>query len=293
MKMSNKIFDNIAESDFIFLLNSLDENLLRENLIKFSRNLPKDSDYYNGKTSGRFWNGYRKEKIPKDRIFKFYIEEVYHNKNNFDNVLDKFITCLKEYLDCNELNVEDKILSFASGKCTKILCSLFELQIDDEIIKTSIERNKLTEGYKEIISQYDSEIKQKENKNSFLEKEIDSLKKTISKLESELKLQREQTQLEETSLSEITTLENQVIQIENNYIGKIKRICENKIDSSRIKSSIDSLNIKDYNQLSAANIELSEYLKSNIIQGVTKDLHNILFIQYILICLMEEKNEYK
>ncbi len=264
------IFDKIKEltqEQFEALLDFIGYENLRSALIEQAGSFPKTSPYYLGsKFTGQIWQGFRKDKIPSNRVKKFYVDEVYKSKLNlktdfFKKVIENRISKLDEFTESFIFNCDTNLRS--------TLCVLYGVQINEETEKHLSEINEIKKNYEKKVN---------ELKNEY-EKQIINLKEEAysQKQEYEIIIKDLNSRLESINK------ENRV-----NVCELFKKIIDYSINKD-LSSSINSLNLENEN-------DVKKYLKKSFNRNLTQldssdysNLANELTIQYIITKIMEAK----
>ena len=285
MTLTKETLQKLTETEFELLLNIIGDDSLRKNLIKLAPTLPKTSIYhFSSKSEGAFWKGFRKEKILISKVKKFYFEEVFKSTSNFE-ILDDFSDMLLVALGVSDNDIEEKIYSYSDGKYYEVLCKVFEINVDGETINLINEKQKLQRDFEQKIllieeeqSSIIAEIKRKdyeviEKANEQINKlnqNIAEYKKEINDLKINLEKQiKHNSEVKEQLISDV--------------------LSKTGFNEEVIKSFIDSLFIKNKKYLVDVynkNI-LSSILNDNMEN--TEEVKKKLLINYILLCIMEDK----
>lgn len=274
MKINENNIKNITCEQFKKLLDSIGVPILRNNLIELSKSFPKTSIYYtSNKRDGSFWNGFRKETFPKNRIDSFYVKEVYHNKSKL-NLYDNFGELIFKKFKIEEENSDLEMIEDVEVKI--ILSKIFEININLNDLNESLKKQ-LEEKYEKKINDLKSEYEEKIKK--IIEKKENEKKEELTALEKKYKIsiQELQNNLEEKKES------NKKLLIYENRLKKI--LADVKVQEDIEKFIFD----KQISTVDEIKIILKEGFK-NIINNLDndEDISKLIVKQYIIYKLMKE-----
>lgn len=265
--MSEKL-KGITQEEFETLLQGIGYDILRKELIKLAPNLPRTSVYYLGKVQGRFWDGYRKERIPNNKVHKFYYDEVFLNKTKLD-LEDVFIDIVKNKFNINSNDLIESINANDNGYYIP-LCKLFEVDMTNEKLMFISELEKIKKEYEERLADSSLKINELISENKKLEEEkLDNL--------------REISKLKENISSQVKKYNEFQDSLEKAAVTKINEMLSKNIDEKKMACLINGLSIEKESELieyvSSLSSEIKEYLLNNKIE----DAIYAVISQYILI----------
>lgn len=274
MRINENNIKNITVQQFKTLLDSIGVMGLRNNLLELSKTFPKTSIYYTGKKgNGAFWDGFRKETFPKNRIYSFYVDEVYHNKSKLDIYYAFESILLEKYGFGNEEFNLDEIKEI---EVRIILSKILDVAVDPNDLNESIKKQ-LDEKYQIEINNLRAEYEEK-------------IKKLVEKIEHEK--QEEVHAVMNKYNATIQELKNNIIEVEDKnekltkYESKFKKICE----EIKIQDDIERFVIEK--QISSFE-EIKMVLKDGFVEIIDKidsdeDLSKLIVRQYIIYKLMKK-----
>ncbi len=274
MRINENNIKNITVQQFKTLLDSIGVMGLRNNLLELSKTFPKTSIYYTGKKgNGAFWDGFRKETFPKNRIYSFYVDEVYHNKSKLDLYYAFESILLEKYGFGNEEFNLDEIKEI---EVRIILSKILDVAVDPNDLNESIKKQ-LDEKYQIEINNLRAEYEEK-------------IKKLVEKKEHEK--QEEVHAVMNKYNATIQELKNNIIEVEDKnekltkYEIKFKKICE----EIKIQDDIERFVIEK--QISSFE-EIKMVLKDGFVEIIDKidsdeDLSKLIVRQYIIYKLMKK-----
>ncbi len=264
------IFDKVkelTEEQFEALLVFIGYDSLKKALIDCAGSFHRNSPYYLGaRTTGTFWSGFRKEKIPANRVKKFYMDEVFKEKTNlnttfFKNVILSKVSKIENFSESFILECDNVLRS--------TLCLLYDIEINEE---TEKHLNKINEILKENENKINELKKSYENQIEKMIDEIHSQKQDYEKIIKDLKKQIEK--INKQNIANNTNL--------------LKRVMDYTSDKG-LSARINSLNLEDEKSVKLFMKEsFNNNLKELDLSDFTK-LANELTIQYIITKIMEAK----
>lgn len=273
MKINETNIKNITIEQFKKLLDSLGVTILRNNLIESSKSFPKTSIYYtSNKGDGSFWNGFRKETFPKNRIDAFYVEEVYHNKSKL-NVYDNF-----EKLVFKKFKIEEDLdLATIEDVDVKIILSkIFEVNISADDLNESLKKQ-LEEQYDKKINDLKEEYEEKIKR--IIEKKEKEKKEEVKTLENKYKNMIQELKI---SLEEKEACDKKLL----NYENKLKKILNNVKIQEDIEKFIFDKQIGTIDEIKIILKEGFEDIINNLDND--EDIGKLIVKQYIIYKLMKE-----
>ena len=300
--LNREVLSNLKQEEFELLMDFAGDELLRFILIQKARSLPKNSKYYlDDKSKGAFWKGFRTERIPTDRVRRFYIEEVYKNDSKYS--IDGF---LNDVLKVKILELEDnlrehtektldeavnldanpeRILVIQDMKIVELYRRLYELNIDSQALN-KLEKDlgiqaqldaalaKQAAEYEEIINKKDSEYQAQLLK---LNKRLEALNKRLEKRDNEMtKANNKYSELEAT--------------IPNLLDQKIREIFK-PYASIEAMSLFNELNIYNEDSAILALRATNEEAHKLIINKRYTNLENKIMLEYLILKMLEAKKE--
>ena len=155
MILNKEKVDGLSEAQFKILLSFIGIDELKKDLISNAGSFPKTSAYYIGpRTTGQFWSGFRKEKIPESKVIKFYISEVLQKKTKLDT--DFFYDSIEKRVNSISTFDESYILK-QDTNLREVLCIVFDVEIDESTQKHINEIFDLKKEHEEAIKTLEEE----------------------------------------------------------------------------------------------------------------------------------------
>ena len=274
-------FKNLANEDVNILIEFVGESRCRNFIIGYGKNQPEYSEYYIGrKKNGKYWKGFRIEKLPVKKIQKFYYDQF---KNENKDVLENFEKLILKTLnvsdDCND-SLKYKIMDCEKLEVIPLLLSLFDISMDIPYQKHEEEIKKVERKYLNLLKERETKFNlEVEDLLSKYNKKINSYNIEIQRLENENKKL-------EGKLQEIRCLN-----ATSNDFGNLKEKLRinNKDNEQLIKaclSIIDDYNIKSQKKNNLIFDKLFTEIKSKFLVG--EDISELIIVEYILYKWMEE-----
>ena len=214
MKINENNIRKIRIEQFKKLLDSIGVIILRNNLIESSKSFPKNSMYYNGnKITGSFWNGFRKETLPKNKVDSFYVDEVYYYKNKL-NIYDNFWKLILKKFKIEEENFELNNIEDVDVKI--ILSKILEIIISPEDLNESLKKSldfKYQKTINDLKEEYEEKIKKIINKKE--EEKREEIIKLENKYNNMIKVLNEKIEEKEESNKKLLSYEQKIKRIFN------------------------------------------------------------------------------
>ena len=294
---------NLTNKEFETLLEYIGYDNLRFMLIQRAEGFPKTCKYYIGKNgNGSFWSGFRTEKLPMERVKKFYIEEVWKNSSElnleefFDDILrinlldfneDGKIILDRKILD-EKINLKENgnlILKIEDLDILNLYAKLYGIEIDDKDLKKIEESIDAKNQFEEALSFQEELFNEKilkiteenEAQVAKLNKKIESLNNKITKRDNE-----------------IISLNNKIEalngELPNMVSNKIKTIfkCYASKEAMNLFNDLDIFNEEDANE--AFKTTVSE-LNNLLYNKKYSKLEDKIILQYLIIKLLESQRE--
>lgn len=274
MKINENNIKNITIEQFKKLLDLIGITILRNNLIESSKSLPKTSIYYtSSKGNGSFWNGFRKETFPKNRIDSFYVDEIYNNKSKL-NLYDNFEKLVFKKFKIKEENFDLEIIEDIDAKI--ILSKIFKININPDDLNELLKKQ-LEDKYKKItnnlINEYEEKIKKiVEKKENDKKEEINAIDKKYKNIIQEL----------QNNLAEKEDDHKKLLKYEN----KIKKIMNDVKVQEDIEKFVFDKQISNIDEMKIVLKDGFEDIINNLDNN--EDISKMIVKQYIIYKLMKE-----
>lgn len=264
MELNKEKLYELTEKQFTELLYFFGIEKLKHVLYTEACNFPKNSKYYFGPNStGTFWSGFRKDKMPDSRVIKFYIDEVLNNKSGLDT--DFFFDLVDDEISQIEDFSETFILSL-NQYLSEAFCILYDIEFKQEASEYIKIINLLKEEKSQIIQTF-NQIKEDElaKLNSVFITEKSNLENTIKELKAQI------TALNKSKMELINKVINNPININSNTIKSMEFDSINQVINylnNSFTNNKELLASKDYSAL--ANELTIQYILAKILEGETK-----------------------
>lgn len=273
MEISAENIKNISVEEFEKLLDIIGVETLRRSLIKQAENFPRFSIYYNGKKGcGNYWNGFRKENIEKNKVYRFYIDEIYNNKNNL-NQYSAFNEMILKKFKLEEINKET--ISNIGVNERIILSKILNIEVNYEDIE-KVHLAEIQDKYnKDLLILKEQYEKALDDKDDYYLEKIRDLNKEINNknlIENQLDQLTNENNALKQKLDNLNLIEKRLEKILNPDINLKIETFDIIADKKIICNKIVELNNENTSLIGVDNLKL----KSNIIH------------EYILLKLMEE-----
>ena len=274
MSINEQNIKNISIDEFKKLLDSIGVASLRKNLLESSKTFPTASIYYTSRRGdGAFWNGFRKETFPKNRIDSFYIDEVYLYKSKL-NVYENFEKLIKKKFKIDDENLSLEEIEEIEIKV--ILSKIFELKIDQDDLNKSLLKQ-LEESKNKEITKIKEEFEEKIRK--IIDKKDIEGREECSALEKKYK-----SIIQELELS-ILKKDEQIKKLLT-YETKVKKI----LDEIKIQDDLEEiiLNKQMTNSFEIKKVLIDGF--NEIIDAIEndEDIGKSIVKQYIIYKLIKE-----
>ena len=270
----------LSTEDIKVLIEFVGEAKCRNFIIEYGKNQPSYSEYHIGKKNGKFWKGFRVEKLNNKKIYSFFHDQI---KNENPVILEKFENLLLksiDALDCNDESLKDKIMNVEQSEVVSLLLKLFNVSMDIPYQKYVEDINRLEEGFAEVLQS------KEENYNK---KVKDLICRQEEKIDSyEIKLQH--------LLNQNKNLEKELQNIKNKNINSKKFIefkeklrINNKSEEklmNKILLILEDCNVSNSKRENTIMHSLFEEIKRKFLLG--EDISELIVVEYILYKWMEE-----